>query len=31
MPNTFTKCPICGRLIAGNYCSHPDKDKEVKV
>jgi hypothetical protein len=30
--NTFNKCPECGRLIAGDYCSHPttNTDKENK-
>jgi hypothetical protein len=29
--NTFTKCPVCGRLTAGEYCTHPDKDKETSA
>lgn len=28
--NIFTKCPECGRLIAGDYCSHPTKEREGK-
>ena len=28
--NTFTKCSECGRLIAGDYCSHPTTEKENK-
>jgi hypothetical protein len=30
MTNTFTKCPVCGRLIAGDYCSHPTKEEGNK-
>ena len=30
MTNTFTKCPVCGRLIAGDYCSHPSKGEDTR-
>lgn len=26
--NTFTKCSECGRLIAGDYCTHPTTETE---
>ena len=26
--NIFRKCPDCGRLIAGDYCSHPTQEGE---
>jgi hypothetical protein len=25
--NIFKKCPTCGRLIAGDYCSHPTQER----
>ena len=28
--NTFTKCSKCGRLIAGDYCSHPTTN-EIQI
>jgi len=28
--NVFRTCSVCGRLIAGDYCSHPTTDKENK-
>lgn len=29
--NSFTKCPKCGRLIAGNYCSCPTNDVDTTI